>query len=419
MEKQCPHCGAALPREAAFCPHCARSVNQRLQAKVPTPVPWRKGMRIALPLLVVAGLLLGWYLTTRPKTYDDGGQATVIYTDTDGSYQLVVGWRNQPYTPAPEVLQEAEEGGEYRFPMCLFVHHTANDANAANAFMNKVESITAQFGPTDDPEGYITYTDPAPHGFCPEAMAVSFVDFLGRDNAAVGTWTITMNNGDVITLHQTLMVQVIQTADYYPEDTAMGTAEELQALIDKIGETVDPSAVVNIHLPAVTYEGEIIIDKRPINLLGSTGGEGRTVFTGTLHITVGADGPIVEINDIDFMGNGTETIGVTAAARVHLAGCTFAGWKTAVLAHGKSWLNFRYCEFVGNTVGFHFNASRSSVSHSQFDGNRFRENDTAVLWEGTVVDLAVSFHESIFTRNGTDFDNRSGQSVDLSRAVFQ
>ena len=46
MEKRCPHCGAALPGEAAFCPHCAQSVNRRAQAKVPVPFPWRKALRV-------------------------------------------------------------------------------------------------------------------------------------------------------------------------------------------------------------------------------------------------------------------------------------------------------------------------------------------------------------------------------------
>ena len=89
MEKNCPHCGAPLPQEAAFCPHCAQSVNRRNQAKVPVPFPWRKALRVGLPLLVVIGLLLGWYLCTRPRIYDDGGTATVTYTDRDGSYQLL------------------------------------------------------------------------------------------------------------------------------------------------------------------------------------------------------------------------------------------------------------------------------------------------------------------------------------------
>lgn len=419
MEKQCPHCGAALPGPAAFCPHCAQSVNRRTRVKVPAPVPWRRVLRAVLPLLAVAGLLLGWYLATRPRTYDDGGGATVTYTDQDGSYQLLLGWVDTPYTPAPEILQRAEQDGAYTFPVCLFVHHTGSDANAANAFLNKVESITAQFGPTEDENGYITCSDPAPDGYCPEAMAVSFIHFLGLDNAAVGTWTITMKNGDVITLHQTLKVRVIQTIDLYPEDVAMGTTEELQALIDQVSETVDRTAVVNLHLPAVTYTGDITINKRPVNLLGSSEGEGRTTFTGALRVAAGADGTIVEITDMDFVGRDRTGVGMTAAARVHLTGCTFTGWKTAVLVHGSSWLNFRYCGFTDNGVGFHFNASQSLITHSQFDGNRFTGNDTAIVWEGTPTEQSISFPESVFDNNQTDIDNKSGQSMDISQAVFQ
>jgi hypothetical protein len=188
-------------------------------------------------------------------------------------------------------------------------------------------------------------------------MAVSFVDFLGRDNVAERTWTIAMKGGDVIILHQTMKVWVIQTVDNYPEDALVGTMEELQALID-------------------------------------------------------------EISDIDFVGRGRGNVGITAA-RVHLTGCAFTGCRSAVLPYRDFWLNFRYCEFIDNEVDIHFNASQSNVIRSQFDGNRFTENGTAILWEGTLVDMAISFLESVFTHNGTDIDNRSGQSIDISRAVFE
>lgn len=419
MEKNCPHCGAALPEEAAFCPRCAQSVNKRTQARAPMPFPWRKVLRVAVPLLVVLGLLLGWRVATRPKTYDDGGSATAAYTDKDGSYQLLLGWRGGPDKPAPELHQDAEAGGQYRFPACLYVHDTGS-STAAHTFMQRVERVTAQFDFPGDQCEYITYTDPAPNGNCPEAAVVSYIDFqVWEDQSAVGTWTVTMKNGDQITLHQTLNVKVIQTLDYYPEDWAMGTTEELQALIDEIGETTDPSDVVNIHLPAGTYDGDLTIGKRPVNLLGSTEGEGRTVFTGTLRITTEAYGWINEIQDVDFAGARREGIGVTAAARVHMLNCTFTGWKTAVLVHGHSWVNLRYCEFTDNEVAFHFSAPESRVSHSVFDGNRFTENGTAILWEGGTVGVSVSFPESLFSHNGTDIDNRSGQMFDLSQALFE
>ena len=233
----------------------------------------------------------------------------MTYTDKDGSYQLLLGRDNEPYIS------------------------------------------------TNGPDESIAYTDSVPHGYCPEAMAVSFVDFLGRDNVAERTWTIAMKGGDVIILHQTMKVWVIQTVDNYPEDALVGTMEELQALID-------------------------------------------------------------EISDIDFVGRGRGNVGITAA-RVHLTGCAFTGCRSAVLPHRDFCLNFRYCEFTDNEVGFHFNTSQSNVIRSQFDGNRFTENGTAILWEGTPVDMAISFLESVFTHNGTDIDNRSGQSIDISRAVFE
>ena len=34
-QKVCPHCGAALPEEAAFCPYCAQTVNRRSHLKAP------------------------------------------------------------------------------------------------------------------------------------------------------------------------------------------------------------------------------------------------------------------------------------------------------------------------------------------------------------------------------------------------
>lgn len=86
----------------------------------------------------------------------------------------------------------------------------------------------------------------------------------------------------------------------------MGTIQELQALIDESRETTEPSDVVNIHLSAVIYAGDVTIGKRPVNPLGSAEREGRTVFTGSLCLTTGAVGWINEIQDVDFLGGGRD-----------------------------------------------------------------------------------------------------------------
>ena len=122
-------------------------------------------------------------------------------------------------------------------------------------------SVTAEFDTPDDPSGYLRYGEPAYESYAPDAALTSFTHFLGQENSARGTWTITMQNGDVILLHQTLNVELIETVDIYPEDVPMDTMEDLQALVDSIGNRVGDNDVVNIHLPAVTYEGTLSITR--------------------------------------------------------------------------------------------------------------------------------------------------------------
>ena len=86
--KSCPHCSASIHKEASFCPHCARSVNDRREIHPPRRLPGRALQSALMVLLVLAAVLTAW-LYTRPKVYDNG-TAEVIYTDSGGSYQLLL-----------------------------------------------------------------------------------------------------------------------------------------------------------------------------------------------------------------------------------------------------------------------------------------------------------------------------------------
>ena len=68
MEKNCPHCGAELPEEASFCPHCAQSINARVEPRPPKPFP-RRVLYAAVAAVVVCAIALGVWLANRPKTY--------------------------------------------------------------------------------------------------------------------------------------------------------------------------------------------------------------------------------------------------------------------------------------------------------------------------------------------------------------
>ena len=132
IRKACPFCGASLPEEASFCPCCAQNIRPRRTIKVPTHLR-RKVLKLVLGLIVAAAVAAGAYLHLAPATYDGWGEVT--YTDDDGTYQLLLSFRNERFTPQPEITEQAEVKGEYRMPSRLFINHVDTGANAAQIFM--------------------------------------------------------------------------------------------------------------------------------------------------------------------------------------------------------------------------------------------------------------------------------------------
>lgn len=413
-QKNCPHCGALLPEQAAFCPYCAQSVRAR-KTVVPPVHLWRKTLRPALVLAVLVAAAVGLYTYFSPSTYDAYGQVT--YTDDDGTYQLLLSFQNERFTPQPEITEQAELDGEYRMPSRLFINHVDTGANAGRMFLQKVAHVTAQFLQPEDSPSPMACSQPQYQDFSPDSALVSLVDFTGRSSPAELVWTIRMENGDTIHLRQKVNVAPIETLDYYASDYPMETIQDLQALVDQICAEVPLPTVVNLHLPAVTYEGGLTIEGRPMNLYGSAEGGRRTTFTGTTRVAA-QDGPILYFYDMDFVGDGTG-VGVSSSARFWAENCSFTNWKTGVLGYGDVWVNVIGCRFEENDIGFHFNSTGGYVSHSMFNDNHFLRNNTAVLLENVPTDIAMNFQGSRFTGNGVDIDNRCGQPLDISQAIFE
>ena len=61
----CPYCGASLPTEAVFCPHCIQSIRSRQALKVPSHL-WRKTLKWAVGAVVLAAVALGLYRYVAP-----------------------------------------------------------------------------------------------------------------------------------------------------------------------------------------------------------------------------------------------------------------------------------------------------------------------------------------------------------------
>lgn len=416
QQKICPHCGAQLPDMASFCPHCAQSVTQRREFRPPRRLP-RRVLRGALLVLVLGTLALSAYLYTRPKVYDNGA-AEVIYTDDDGSYQLLLNYFGDRFQPMTDYSEELEEGTTSNKPSRLFINHVDTGVNAKEAFLRKVEAITVELlQGGDSPEPW-QYTQPQASDYDLEAASRSILTYTDRSGDMELRWTIRMKNGDTIRLYQRMALGVVPTRHFYPEDVPMDTMDDLQALVDQVNETITSDVIVYIHLPAVTYEGSLLLEQRSMNLIGSEGPDGaRTTFTGTLQATA-QKGYICQFQNLRFTGDG-EGVGVSASARINFSDCQFAGWRTGVLCYGSSWVNIKDSVFEDNTVGFHFNSASDNRNDHMYSGNLFRRNGTAVLLESVPGDQALYFEGTRFSRNGADIDNRCGHEVSIAAAIFE
>lgn len=414
--KRCPHCGAQLPNEAAFCPHCAASIHPRTEVKPPRPMPGRALRNALMALLILAIGLTSW-LCTRPKVYDNG-TAEIIYTDNDGSYQLLLNYFGDRFQSMTDYSEELEEGTTSNKPSRLFVNHVDTGVNAKEVFLRKVEAINVELLRGGDSLEPWQYTQPQASDYDLEAASRSILTYTDRSGDMELRWNIRMQNGDTIRLYQRMALGVVPTRHFYPEDVPMDTMDDLQALVDQVNETITSDVIVYIHLPAVTYEGSLLLEQRSMNLIGSEGPDGaRTTFTGTLQATA-QKGYICQFQNLCFTGDG-EGVGVSASARINFNHCQFTGWRTGVLCYGSSWVNIKDSVFEDNAVGFHFNSTSDNRNDHMYSGNLFRRNGTAVLLESVPSDQPLYFEGARFSRNGTDIDNRCGQKVDISQAVFE
>ena len=418
MENKCPHCGNPLPKEAAFCPHCAKTINRRTEAKPPWHIP-RKALRAILLLLLAVLIGIAVYFYTRPKTYDAPGEVT--YTDKDGTYQILINVSNNRYDIMTEISQIYGDEERYRFPVRLYINHMDTGADAGGIFFQKVKSSSVSI---DQPESEtpIECSAPQKNDAYKEAVQISLIDFYRHSpEKSQIIWTLEMENGDIIRLRMDFLITFQEIFNYSSENADLSDSKALQALLDRLAEERNMDEIVNLYLPAVTYTDTIVIRDRAYNIYGSEENGQRTTFTGGIQMNPFYKRTwITYFNDLDFTGDGSG-IGLSVANRAWAKGCRFIDLKTGILAHGTSatWVNATDCIFENNGTGLHFNAIDGSPSDTRLSGNQFTDNTTAVFLENVPTDVRLDFSDCIFTNNKTDIDNRCEQPIDTSQAVFQ
>ena len=413
---KCPCCGAGLPGEASFCPHCAQSVNRRFRAGRLRAFPRR--MLLLLPAALAVALVLLAGFAAQPKVLN--GREEVRYTDADGTYRLTLSWAGAlDGAPAASIRQTAADGQSSSFQIRLQVSHVETGANANAAFQRKIQWADLTLNPPEEELGTVRCDPPARPYDDDSAALVSMVEYTARGDFSTRIcWTIQMDNGDQIRMYQDLEVEAAPVYDIYPEDADMSTIGALQKLVDHLDERVEGNAMITLHLPPVTYEGGLVIRSRAVSLTGSTLGDARTTFTGPVRIDLPADTWICDLRGIDFRGSGGG-VAVSTSAWARAEDCSFTGWDTGLLACGQSWVSASGCLFSQNGVGLHFNSRADGAGYPIYDGNSFLSNGVAVLLEQVPSGETLDFRDSLFAGNGTDIDNRCGQSLEIAQAIFQ
>lgn len=225
-----------------------------------------------------------------------------------------------------------------------------------------------------------------------------------------------MKNGDTISLSTRLIIEKQAAVTYFSEDVPMETTEELNALLASIEEEVSSETPVYLHLPAVTYDGDIVFGNHVWGIYGSSDGDDVTTFTGTVSLR-GLNGNYADMSGIQFKGN--SGVGVNAYCLVLLSECSFDGWDTAAIANNGAWVNAMDCTFTNNKIALKFNSSMAYGTAPNYLNNTFTGNGTAVCIENLPGNEVLDFAGSTFSGNDVDIDNKAEHSVDTAKAVFE
>ena len=415
MSKKCVKCGQLLPEKASFCPHCTAVQTEKQEVKAPGR--WKKKVVTGAVLAVLAaaaGMAFSQY--HRPRSYEGGAQ--IIYPNEEKSYKVLL-----TFSEGDGVAGQAEkertdriaEGMDSALPCQLYVLDEESGALPWEEFVSEVESCEVETKPGEDSK-QMDYSEPVHQESFPNAAYVSNIHYLSDSGVNDIVWNLTMKNGDTISLSTRLTIEKQAAVTYFSEDTPMETTEELNALLASIEEEVSSETPVYLHLPAVTYDGDIVFGNHVWGIYGSSDGDDVTTFTGTVSLR-GLNGNYAEMSGIQFKGN--SGIGVNAYCLTLLSQCSFDGWDTAAIANNEAWVNAMDCTFTNNKIALKFNSSMAYGTAPNYLNNTFTGNGTAVCIENLPGNEVLDFAGSTFSENDVDIDNKAEHSVDTAKANFE
>lgn len=227
-------------------------------------------------------------------------------------------------------------------------------------------------------------------------------------------WTLRMKNGDVLTLTQTIELLPQEVRTYSTADTPLETAQELQALLDRLAEEYDADTSITVELPDVTYDAPVSVGCA-VTLKGS-----GTAFAAPVTVMPLSDTErchaYVRFSEVSFEGDGGGT-GVTARAPTYLENCRVTGWDVGALAVNGGWVYLHGGYIGGNGVGARYDSAYSNSYTYTIRRIDFLNNTTALELLCLPPNSYAALDDCRFRGNGTDVYNPGGYRIEVNNGT--
>lgn len=438
MERKiCPHCGAPLQAEASFCPRCTATLTERTAMTMPRTGRRRlRLLAVGFAAALTAGLAVWLWPTAetepqRPNSAADPVLAAdpvmdaytaacqTYYTGADGrEYHLFTA-----RTPAPQGSTEpvgyhselipANDGASVDCPATVIAEDAVTQDYAAEDFAALLDSWDVS---VNAPEGVGRVTLREAQVEAENSPALLYrrlrADTTCTHNEVV--WTLYMKNGDEIQLTMTVEYEEQTTLYFGQQDAPLDTAQELQALLDRLAQEYDADTAITVELPRVTYDRPITVGCA-VTLRGT-----GTVFAAPVTVTPLSDTErchaYVRFSEVSFEGDGSGT-GVTARAPTYLENCRVTGWDVGALAVNGGWVYLHGGYIGGNGVGARYDSAYSNSYTYTIRRIDFLNNTTALELLCLPPNSYAALDDCRFRGNGTDVYNPGGYRIEVNNGT--
>ena len=335
----------------------------------------------------------------------DGREYHVFTAETPNLYD--------PTTPVGYCCRLIPDGSGNDFPATVMVEDAVTQDYAAEDFAALLDSwdvsVTA-------PEGVSRVKLWDAEEETPESPALLYrrlrADPTCTHNEVV--WTLRMKSGDVLHLTMTVEFEEQQALRITPEDAPLETAQELQALLDRLAEEYNADTSITVELPDVTYVAPVSVGCA-VTLKGS-----GTTFAAPVTVTPLSDTErchaYVRFSEVSFEGDGSGT-GVTARAPTYLENCRVTGWDVGALAVNGGWVYLHGGYIGGNGVGARYDSAYSNSYTYTIRRIDFLNNTTALELLCLPPNSYAALDDCRFRGNGTDVYNPGGYRIEVNNGT--